>query len=125
QRSRMISTQEENLRARIRVLEELEKAVIEQNELQHVLVAKGLAVQEKIVAARIRLKEVQSEAADARVTLTRLRSDEAQQQGQIARERLDFETKVSALEREIAALKDEIERKTRVIAPRDGIISEV
>jgi HlyD family secretion protein len=125
QRSRMISTQEENLKVRIRVLEELEKAVVEQNELQRALVARGLAVEERVVAARIRLKEVQSEAADARVTLTRLRSDEAQQQSQMARELLDFETKVSALEREIAAIKDEIERKTRVTAPRDGIISEV
>jgi HlyD family secretion protein len=125
QRSRMIGTQEENLKVRIRVLEELEKAVGEQTEMQRALFAKGLGIQEKMVAARIRLKEVQSEAADARVTLTRLRSDEAQQQSRMARELLDFETKVSALEREIAAIKDEIERKRRVIAPRDGIISEV
>jgi len=125
QRSRMIGTQEENLKVRIRVLEELEKAVGEQNEMQRVLVSRGLAVQEKVVTARIRLKEVQSETADARITLTRLRNDEAQLQSQRARELLDFETKVSALEREIVAAKDEIERKRRVIAPRDGIISEV
>jgi NHLM bacteriocin system secretion protein len=125
QRSRMIGTQEENLKVRIRVLEELEKAVGEQTEMQRVLLAKGLGIQEKIVTARIRLKEVQSEAADAQVTLTRLRSDEAQLQSRRARELLDFETKVSALEREIAAIKDEIERKSRVTAPRDGIISEV
>ena len=125
QRSRMIATQEQNLEVRIRVLEELEKAVSEQSEMQRALSAKGLAVQEKVVTARIRLKEVQSEAADAHVTLTRLRSDEAQLQSRRARELLNFGTKVDALEREIATIKDEIERKTRVIAPRDGIISEV
>jgi NHLM bacteriocin system secretion protein len=125
QRSRMIATQEENLKVRIRVLEELEKAVGEQNEMQRALLAKGLGIQEKIVTGRIRLKEVQSEAADARVTLTRLRSDEGQQQSRMARELLDLETNVSTLEREIAAIKHEIERKSRVTAPRDGIISEV
>jgi NHLM bacteriocin system secretion protein len=125
QRSRMIATQEQNLEVRIRVLEELEKAVGEQSEVARALLAKGMAVQEKVVAALIRLKEVQSETADAHVTLTRLRNDEAQLQSRRARELLNFGTKVDALEREVATIKDEIERKTRVIAPRDGIISEV
>jgi HlyD family secretion protein len=125
ERSKLIQLQEENLKARIQVLEELAKAVGEQAEVQRALLGKGLAVQDKFLAARTRLKEVQSEIADARIAQTRLRREEAQQQSRIARELLEFETRTSALEREITTLKDEIRRKTRVTAPRDGVISEV
>jgi hypothetical protein len=94
------------------VLEELAKAVGEQAEVQRALLGKGPAVQDKILAARTRMKEVQSEIADARIAQTRLRREESQQQNRIARELLEFETKTSALEREITTLKDEIRRNT-------------
>ena len=82
-------------------------------------------MQDKILAARTRMKKVQSEIADARIAQTRLRREEAQQQNRIARELLEFETKTSALEREITTLKDEIRSNTGVTAPRDGVMSEV
>jgi hypothetical protein len=107
------------------VLEEFAKAVGEKAEVQRALLGKGPAVQDKILAARTRMKEVQSEIADARIAQTRLRREEAQQQNRIARELLEFETKTSALEREITTLKDEIRRNTGVTAPRDGVMSEV
>lgn len=107
------------------MLEKLAKAVGEQAEVQRALLGKGPAVQDKILAARTRMKEVQSEIADARIAQTRLRREEAQQQNRIARELLEFETKTSALEREITTLKDEIRRNTGVTAPRDGVMSEV
>jgi multidrug efflux pump subunit AcrA (membrane-fusion protein) len=89
QRSKLIATQEENLKYRIQVLAELEKSVADQGDIQQTLLGRGLTVQEKLLTARSRLKEIQSEASEARILLTRLQTDEAQQQSRVARELLD------------------------------------
>jgi hypothetical protein len=79
-------------------------------------------MQDKILAARTRMKKVQSEIADARIAQTRLRREEAQQQNRIARGVRDQNKRAGTGDNHTQGRDP---TQYGVTAPRDGVMSEV
>lgn len=114
-----------HLQAQVASLREREGTLAQLLDSQRDLFAKGFTSREKVLAAATQLADARQQRAEAENALVQLATDEEAQRTRAAREVLDGEMRLSAVEREIAALEDDIGRKTVIAAPRDGVIVEI
>nr|WP_168220479.1 NHLP bacteriocin system secretion protein [Azospirillum thermophilum] len=113
------------LEAQIAALRERERTLAQLHDSQRDLFAKGFTSREKVLAAATQLSDARLQRAEAENALVQLTTDEEAQRTRAAREVLENDMRLSAVEREIAAIESDIGRKTVVTAPRDGVVVEV
>ncbi|KQM70235.1 NHLP bacteriocin system secretion protein [Xylophilus sp. Leaf220] len=124
-RARVDAEQNTMLQARVASLTEQERTLRDMVAANERLASQGFVSQERLLQVRNQLQQVRSDRAEAATAITRLRSENDTHATRSARELLDLDNRRSALEREIGAAKEELGRKTEVLAPSDGLVAEL
>lgn len=123
-RARIKKEREANLKIQIASLDRQEQTLSTLAKSQRELLSRGYSSNDRVLSTESRLYDAQSQRAEAENTLVQLHTDEAAARTRAAREVLENEMSIAEVEREIAALAAEIDRKTVVLAPRSGIVVE-
>lgn len=118
ERELSLKTRIETLTQRASQLAELEANIQD-------LYAKRIATRDRLLQVQIERTRNDNDLAEARGGLLQMISDEKARETQNAKELLINQTKISALERDIALLVNSRDRATNIRAPVDGRISEV
>lgn len=124
ERRTLATARDAGLAARIAALTALERTMDDMVGVQEDLNKRGLSTRDRFLASQRQLHEVRSQRTEAENERVKIAADARAEAIRDDRERLDVEMQLAAIARDIAWAETELERRSTVKAPDDGLIVE-
>ncbi len=124
-RDAVAATTETGLRDRVTALSALAKTYDAMVATQEGLFARGLTTRTRVIDARSQQLQARAQLTDAQSQLAQINTNTEDDRIKADRERLDLETALAGGQRDIEWMQAELSRRTRVVAPYDGLVAEL
>lgn len=120
-----LSRQRQNAEHEIQVLQEQAKLVSEQIPVEAELLAKGLFTRQQTFATKQKLVDLEGRIDGLNADLKRFDSEQFAIESQPMQGDVEMQSRIAALERELAGLRKELEVAANVVSPYSGEVIEL